>query len=187
MFELENEDRDPVDEKEANLHEVMWKKRDEFDAFFSVVEGQFVKSLIDGADYIFTGDGVLAGQAQQRPLLRGEQRQQRRVQRAEDGHVSEGQARAHQERARQQAGVQGLQHLGIAGEGPRREVGGAAGHPLIDLRTQLHSVGVGGRGGERASDSQRQRRRGRGQETGWRGSELGTRRQPGREGGDGGS
>jgi leucyl-tRNA synthetase len=59
MFELENEDRDPVDEKEEKLHEVVWKKRDEFDAFFSVVEGQFVKSLIDETDYIFTGDGVL--------------------------------------------------------------------------------------------------------------------------------
>lgn len=59
MFDLENEERDPVDEKEEKLHEVLWKKRSEFDSFFSVVEGQFVKSLVDGTDYIFTGYGIL--------------------------------------------------------------------------------------------------------------------------------
>ncbi len=64
MFELENEERDPVDEREASLHEVVWKKKNEFDSFFSVIEGQFVKSLINEEGYVFTGEGILRDSAQ---------------------------------------------------------------------------------------------------------------------------
>ena len=64
FFELENEDRDPVSEKEAGLHEVVWKKKDELKDFFSVFEGQFILNLIENPDYIHTGEGFLYGSGQ---------------------------------------------------------------------------------------------------------------------------
>jgi len=60
MLELENEERDPVDNKEEALHEVVWKKKGDLGSFFTVIEGQFITNLIDRSDtYIFTGEGVL--------------------------------------------------------------------------------------------------------------------------------
>ncbi|HVM73736.1 MAG TPA: class I tRNA ligase family protein [Candidatus Paceibacterota bacterium] len=60
FLELENEERNLVDEKEAALHEVVWKRRDELNNFFSVIEGEFILNFIDNPDYIYTGEGILA-------------------------------------------------------------------------------------------------------------------------------
>ena len=59
FLELENDERNPVDEKEAALHEVVWKRRDELNNFFSVIEGEFILHFIDNPDYINTGEGIL--------------------------------------------------------------------------------------------------------------------------------
>jgi leucyl-tRNA synthetase len=58
-FELENDDRDPIDKKEADLHEVVWKSKNEFKSFFTVVEGSFLSELLNGRGYLYEGDGVL--------------------------------------------------------------------------------------------------------------------------------
>jgi leucyl-tRNA synthetase len=59
IFDLENEDRDPVNVEESSLHEVLWKKKEEFSEFFSVREGKFITNLIEDIGYIFTDDGIL--------------------------------------------------------------------------------------------------------------------------------
>ncbi len=59
FFELENEERDLLSEKEASLHEVLWKTKIELKDFFSVIEGKFILNFIENPDYIHTGEGVL--------------------------------------------------------------------------------------------------------------------------------
>lgn len=59
FFELEDEARDVIDEKENELHEILWKKVSELKEFFSVIEGEFTLNFLANADYIHTGDGVL--------------------------------------------------------------------------------------------------------------------------------
>ncbi|MEI7777445.1 MAG: class I tRNA ligase family protein [bacterium] len=59
FLELINEERDPVAEKEAALHEVVWKSKDELKEFFTVVEGEFIINFLNNPNYIFTEDGVL--------------------------------------------------------------------------------------------------------------------------------
>ncbi|MES2930979.1 MAG: class I tRNA ligase family protein [Patescibacteria group bacterium] len=60
FFDLIDKEKDEIDEKEAAIHDVVWKKRSELDNFFSVVEGEFVLNLIDTGDYIHTGEGILS-------------------------------------------------------------------------------------------------------------------------------
>ncbi|MDZ4229991.1 MAG: class I tRNA ligase family protein, partial [Candidatus Veblenbacteria bacterium] len=60
FFELEDEARDPIDEKEDKLHEIVWKRPDELKDFFSVIEGQFIMNFLANPDYIHTGEGILA-------------------------------------------------------------------------------------------------------------------------------
>ncbi|MFA7309281.1 MAG: alpha/beta fold hydrolase [Candidatus Paceibacterota bacterium] len=59
FFELENDERDPIDPKEEALHEVLWLKRDKLKDFFSVYEGRFILDLLDHPDYVHTDAGVL--------------------------------------------------------------------------------------------------------------------------------
>ena len=59
FLELENEERDPLSEKEDSLHEVVWKTKNELKDFFSVIEGKFITNFIENQDYIYTGEGVL--------------------------------------------------------------------------------------------------------------------------------
>jgi leucyl-tRNA synthetase len=59
FFELIDEERDPIDEKELAIHDVVWKSKEEIKTFFTVIEGKFVYNLIDNPDYIFTEDGIL--------------------------------------------------------------------------------------------------------------------------------
>lgn len=59
FFELENEEKDPVDERESALHEIVWKKRSELRDFFSVFEGRFIVDLLDYPDYVYTQSGIL--------------------------------------------------------------------------------------------------------------------------------
>lgn len=59
FFELENEDRDPIAEEEAALHDVLWLKKEQLQDFFTVIEGKFNIGLIENPDFVFTGDGVL--------------------------------------------------------------------------------------------------------------------------------
>jgi leucyl-tRNA synthetase len=58
-FELENDERDPVDETERAKHEFVWKNRKELDKFFTVFEGDFVLKLLDNPEYVYTGEGIL--------------------------------------------------------------------------------------------------------------------------------
>jgi len=59
FFELKDEARTSVEEKEAALHEVVWNKKDELKNFFTVFEGDFVFSLLSDKDFIHTGPGIL--------------------------------------------------------------------------------------------------------------------------------
>ncbi len=59
IFELENEEREPIDDEEALLHDLVWLKKEELQDFFTVVEGKFIIDLINNPDFIFTGEGVL--------------------------------------------------------------------------------------------------------------------------------
>ncbi len=63
FFELENEERDSINEKEAELHEVLWIKREDLKSFFSVYEGDFINHVLDEPDYLHTGDGILKDSA----------------------------------------------------------------------------------------------------------------------------
>jgi 8-oxo-dGTP pyrophosphatase MutT (NUDIX family) len=61
FFDLIDEEQDPIDEKEAAIHDVVWKSRDELNNFFSVVEGEFTLGLIDNKGiYMYSGEGILA-------------------------------------------------------------------------------------------------------------------------------
>jgi leucyl-tRNA synthetase len=64
FLELENDEREPIAEKEAALHEVTWKKKDELKDFFSVFEGNFIVTLLNNPDYVHTGEGILGNSGQ---------------------------------------------------------------------------------------------------------------------------
>lgn len=59
FFELENEEQQPISDKEINTHEIVWKKKEELRDFFSVVEGEFTMHFLTDPDYIHSGLGVL--------------------------------------------------------------------------------------------------------------------------------
>jgi leucyl-tRNA synthetase len=59
FFELINEEQDQIDEKEASVHDIVWKSREELNNFFSVIEGEFSLRLIDNPKHIHTGSGLL--------------------------------------------------------------------------------------------------------------------------------
>ncbi len=59
FFELENSERGVVDKNEADLHEVVWKKRDQLKDFFTVSEGSFILNLLDNRDCAYVGSGLL--------------------------------------------------------------------------------------------------------------------------------
>jgi leucyl-tRNA synthetase len=61
FFDLIDEQRDKIDKKEADLHEVVWKKEEELDDFFTVFEGDYAIDLIkSGTDKAFCGEGIAA-------------------------------------------------------------------------------------------------------------------------------
>jgi leucyl-tRNA synthetase len=64
FFELENEERDPVSEKEEALHEIVWKCENELKDFFTVIEGKFILNFIKNPDYIHIGEGILHNSGQ---------------------------------------------------------------------------------------------------------------------------
>lgn len=59
FFDLENEEREEISEKESSVHTFLWKKREDLREFFSVTEGIFVVDILDRSDYFFTNDGIL--------------------------------------------------------------------------------------------------------------------------------
>jgi leucyl-tRNA synthetase len=59
FFDLIDEEKDSISEKESALHEILWKTKDEIKTFFTVIEGQFTFNFINDPDYIYTGDGLL--------------------------------------------------------------------------------------------------------------------------------
>lgn len=59
FFDLENEEREAVDESEAALHEVVWKTADEMPGFFTVIEGEYLHQIISNPEYVYTGHGIL--------------------------------------------------------------------------------------------------------------------------------
>ena len=59
FFDLVDEEKSMVDEKELALHEVVWKKAGELKDFFSVFEGQFLLKLIGDKGYVHTDSGLL--------------------------------------------------------------------------------------------------------------------------------
>ena len=59
FFELIDEEKDSIDKKESDLHEIVWKTKKELKDFFSVVEGKFVLNILDNQEYVFTRDGIL--------------------------------------------------------------------------------------------------------------------------------
>ena len=59
FFELIDEEQDPIKKEESDLHNIIWKSKNELEDFFSVAEGKFVLNILDNRDYIFTGEGIL--------------------------------------------------------------------------------------------------------------------------------
>ncbi|NTU66491.1 MAG: leucine--tRNA ligase [Candidatus Moranbacteria bacterium] len=59
IFDLIDEQQEAIDEKEAALHEIIWKKKEELRDFFSVIEGTYIMNLLDNIDSAFTDDGVV--------------------------------------------------------------------------------------------------------------------------------
>jgi leucyl-tRNA synthetase len=59
FLELEGDERDAVEEKEATLHEVVWKKKEELKSFFTVFEGDYIANIIENPAYLYTGPGFL--------------------------------------------------------------------------------------------------------------------------------
>jgi len=59
FFDLIDEEREAVDEKEFLQHEVVWKNKNELENFFTVFEGHFIINLITKDHYIHIGDGLL--------------------------------------------------------------------------------------------------------------------------------
>ena len=74
FFDLENEEKNSVDEKEASLHEVIWKKKEELKNFLSVFEGYFVQELLNNPDYIFIGEGTISSSGKFNGMESGEAR-----------------------------------------------------------------------------------------------------------------
>lgn len=60
FFDLKDEAKAPVEEKEAALHEIVWKKKNELKSFFTVFEGDFISLVIGEKDFVYTGPGILA-------------------------------------------------------------------------------------------------------------------------------
>jgi leucyl-tRNA synthetase len=60
FFDLENEERDLVDEKESALHEIVWKKKDELKDFFTVFEGDFIVNILDDDKFVYTDEGIVS-------------------------------------------------------------------------------------------------------------------------------
>ena len=59
FFELENEEQVPIPEEESSRHEILWKKKEELKDFFTVFEGEFLITLLDDPDFVFTGEGIM--------------------------------------------------------------------------------------------------------------------------------
>ncbi len=59
FFDLENEDRSVVSEKERALHDITWKSKKELFDFLTVSEGKFLENIIFNPEYIYTGEGML--------------------------------------------------------------------------------------------------------------------------------
>ncbi|MCE9644245.1 class I tRNA ligase family protein [Candidatus Parcubacteria bacterium] len=59
FFELKDEARASVEENEAALHEVVWKKEEELKSFFTVFEGEFISSVVSDRGFVHTGPGIL--------------------------------------------------------------------------------------------------------------------------------
>ena len=59
IFDLIDEEQDPISEEERAIHDIVWKSRDELNNFFSVIEGEFSLNLLDGKSYLYTGEGML--------------------------------------------------------------------------------------------------------------------------------
>lgn len=59
FFELIDEERDAIDEAEAQVHELVWKTKDELNHYFTVAEGEFAVKLIQNPNFIYTEDGIL--------------------------------------------------------------------------------------------------------------------------------
>ncbi len=64
FFELEDEEKDSIAQQESDLHDVVWKTKEELRDFFSVVEGKFIVDLLDHSDYVHTGEGIMASSGQ---------------------------------------------------------------------------------------------------------------------------
>lgn len=59
FFDLINEEKDKIDDKEDKLHEIIWIEKNKIKDFFTVIEGEFTYNFINNPNYIFTGDGIL--------------------------------------------------------------------------------------------------------------------------------
>lgn len=63
-FELENEEKDEIDQKESQLHDILWKSKNELKDFFTVFEGQYIADLLQNGESAFTGHGILVNSAE---------------------------------------------------------------------------------------------------------------------------
>ncbi|MFH1253628.1 MAG: class I tRNA ligase family protein [Candidatus Uhrbacteria bacterium] len=59
FFELENEERVPMEKADEAQHEVVWKKKSELKDFFTVYEGEFILNILENDDYCFADEGLV--------------------------------------------------------------------------------------------------------------------------------
>lgn len=59
LFDLVNEEKDPISEEESKIHDFVWKKKNELKDFFTVIEGEYICNLLDKDDYAFCEYGIL--------------------------------------------------------------------------------------------------------------------------------
>jgi leucyl-tRNA synthetase len=59
IFDLINDEKDPISEKESSIHDIIWKKKSELNEFLTVSEGTFSVNIINSDEYIHTDEGIL--------------------------------------------------------------------------------------------------------------------------------
>jgi leucyl-tRNA synthetase len=59
FFDLINEEQDEINKEESDLHDILWKSKEELKTFFTVVEGEFTINLINNPDSVSIEDGIL--------------------------------------------------------------------------------------------------------------------------------
>ncbi len=59
FFDLINEERADINHEDNEIHEIVWKNKNELKTYFTVAEGEYAYKLIENSNYIFDEYGIL--------------------------------------------------------------------------------------------------------------------------------